>query len=134
MVQNFNIESEKPPFIYRRNPLTEKDFQIFQWKDDKRDYEPVGDYTVIDTDQDPEFIEKMVMNIVSSMNGRTERLLDLRNLTSERILYNIVDNKDTNESDYITIMLRSHDNEGVSKENAVLKIEKGVIDGFSDTT
>ena len=93
MVQNFNIESEKPPFIYRRNPLTEKDFQIFQWKDDKRDYEPVGDYTVIDTDQDPEFIEKMVMNIVSSMNGRTERLLDLRNLTSERILYNIVDNK-----------------------------------------
>jgi len=134
MEQNFNIESEKPPFTYKRNPLTQNAFQIFQWKEDKGDYEPVGDYTLIDLDEDPELTEKTVMNIVSSLNGRTERILDLKNLTSERLLFNIVDNKDTEESDHVTIMLRTHDGMGVSKENAVLKIEKGVFDGISDTT
>lgn len=134
MVQNFNIESEKPPFIYKRNPLVKHDFQIFQWKEEKSDYEPVGDYTLIDTEEDPELTEKTVMNIVTSLNGRADRILDLKNLTSERLLYNIVDNKDAEESNLVTIMLRTHDGMGVSKENAVLKIEKGVFDGISNTT
>tara|TARA_B100001013_G_C24525648_1_gene408745 strand:+ start:90 stop:494 length:405 start_codon:yes stop_codon:yes gene_type:complete len=134
MVQNFNIESEKPPFIYKRNPLVKNAFQIFQWKEEKRDYEPVGDYTLIDTEEDPELTEKTVMNIVTSLNGRTDRILNLKNLTSERLLYNIVDNKDAEESNLVTIMLRTHDGMGVSKENAVLKIEKGVFDGISNTT
>lgn len=128
MVKNFNVESEKPPFTYRRNPLVHNAFQIFQWKDEKGDYEPVGDYTLIDTDEAPELTEKTVMNLISSLNGRTDRILDLRNLTSERLLFNIVDTDDTEESDFITIMLRTHDGMGVSKENAVLKIEKGVFD------
>ncbi len=127
MEQNFNTESEKPPFTYKRNPLTDHAFQIFQWKEEKGDYEPVGDYTLIDLEEDPELTEKTVMNLVSGLNGRSERLIDLQNLTSDRLLFNIVDNKDTEESDYITIMLRTHDQKGVSKENAVLKIEKGVI-------
>ena len=128
MVQNFNTESEKPPFTYKRNPLTQHAFQIFQWKEDKGDYEPVGDYTLIDLDEDPELTEKTVMNIVSSLNGRTDRVLDLKNLTSERLLFNILTNEDdTEESDFVTIMLRTHDGMGVSKENAVLKIEKGVF-------
>lgn len=134
MVQNFNIESEKPPFIYKRNPLVKHAFQIFQWKEEKRDYEPVGDYTLIDMEEDPELTEKTVMNIVTSLNGRTDRILNLKNLTSERLLYNIVDNKDAEESNLVTIMLRTHDGMGVSKENAVLKIEKGVFDGISNTT
>ncbi len=134
MVQNFNIESEKPPFIYKRNPLVKHAFQIFQWKEDKADYEPVGDYTLIDTEEEPELTEKTVMNIVTSLNGRAERVLDLKNLTSERLLYNIVDNEDAEESNLVTIMLRTHDGMGVSKENAVLKIEKGVFDGISRTT
>ena len=74
------------------------------------------------------------MNIVTSLNGRAERVLDLKNLTSERLLYNIVDNEDAEESNLVTIMLRTHDGMGVSKENAVLKIEKGVFDGISRTT
>jgi hypothetical protein len=134
MVQNFNVESEKPPFIYKRNPLVKHAFQIFQWKEEKADYEPVGDYTLIDVEENPELTEKTVMNIVTSLNGRAERVLDLKNLTSERLLYNIVDNKDAEESNLVTIMLRTHDGMGVSKENAVLKIEKGVFDGISNTT
>lgn len=128
MVQNFNTESEKPPFTYRRNPLIDHAFQIFQWKEDKGDYEPVGDYTLIDTSEDPELTEKTVINIISALNGRKDKILDLQNLTSGRIFFNIVNEKDLDESDHITIMLRTQKETGVSEENAVLKIEKGVID------
>ena len=135
MEQNFNIESEKPPFTYKRNPLTDHAFQIFQWKEEKGDYEPVGDYTLIDMDEDPELSEKTVMNLVTLLNGRSERVIDLKNLTSERLLFNILTNEeDTEESDHVTIMLRTHDNQGVSKENAVLKIEKGVFDVRDNST
>lgn len=128
MEQNFNIESEKPPFTYRRNPLIKHAFQIFQWKEEKGDYEPVGDYTLIDLKEDPEVTEKTVMNIVTMLNGRSERVIDLKSLTSERLLFNILTNEDdAEESDFVTIMLRTHDGMGVSKENAVLKIERGVF-------
>ena len=123
----FNIESEKPPFTYKRNPVNERDFQIFQWKEDKNDYEPVGDYTLIDTSEAPELTEKTVMNFVSSLNGRKDRILNLQNLTSGRIFFTIVNEKELDESDHIIIMLRTQEN-GVSEENAVIKIEKGVFD------
>ncbi|MCB1562904.1 MAG: hypothetical protein KDJ75_04950 [Alphaproteobacteria bacterium] len=105
--------------------MVENAFQIFEFKDDKENYEPVGDYTLIDTSEDPELTEKNVMNLVSRLNGRKE-LINVSNLTSGQLLYNIVD--DTEESEKVTIMLRSHDKKGVSKENAVIKIEKGVFD------
>lgn len=127
MVQNFNSESEKPSFTYKRNPLIENAFQIFQWKEDKGDYEPVGDYTLIDTSEAPELTEKTVMNLVASLNGRKDRILNLQNLTSGRIFFNIVNENELDESDHIIIMLRTQNN-GVSNENAVLKIEKGVFD------
>lgn len=123
----FNDESGKPRFMYKRNPLVKHAFQIFELKSGKQDYEPVGDYTLIDLAENLEVTEKTVINLVTLLNGRTN-LINLTNLTSDRLLFNIVDNKDTEESNFVTIMLRTHDNKGVSKENAVLKIEKGVFD------
>jgi hypothetical protein len=125
MVKNFNIESEKPQFIYKRNPLVKHAFQIFMFKDEKGDYEPVGDYTLLDMSEAIDLTEKTVMNLITALNGRT-KLIDLGNLTSDRLLFNIVDNKDAKEGE-VTIMLRTRSNQGVSKENAVLKIEKDVF-------
>lgn len=127
MVMNFNTESEKAPFTYRRNPLVENAFQIFQWKDDKGDYEPVGEYTLLDMAEDPELTEKTVMNIISGLNGRRDKLLNLQKMTSDRLLFQIVNKETLDADEHITIMFRTHDGKGVSKENAVLKIEKGVI-------
>ncbi len=126
MALGFNEESEKPQFIYKRNPLVEHSYQLFEFKEEKSEYEPVGEYLLLDTDEDPDLTEKNVINLITLLNGRT-KLIDLSNLTSDRLLYSIVDNEDDNK--IITIMLRSHDGTGVSKENAVLKIEKGVFDG-----
>jgi len=125
MALEFNEESEKPRFIYKRNPLVEHAFQIFEFKEEKNEYEPVGEYTQIDTTQEPDITEKNVMNLITLLNGKT-KLIDLTNLTSGRLLYTIID--DTQESEVTTIMLRVLDGEGVSKENAVFKIEKGVFD------
>ncbi len=123
--ESFKDKGEKTRFIYKRNPLVEHAFQIFEFKEDKGDYEPVGDYTLIDLDEDLDITEKNVMNLITLLNGKTN-LIDLSNLTSDRLLYNIVGN--TEEGEFVTVMLRSHDGEAVSKENAVLKIEKGVFD------
>lgn len=123
--ESFNDQGEKPRFIYKRNPLTQHAFQIFAFKDDKNDYEPVGDYTLIDLDEDIEITEKKVINLVSILNGK-KRLIDFTNLTKQRILFNIAtDNNPENLNE--KVIFRTYDGGSVSKENAVLVIEKGVF-------
>jgi len=122
--RDFSEESEKPRFMYKRNPLVEHAWQIFIFRDEKEDYEPVGDYTLIDVEEPLEITEKKLMNLMRLMNGR-ERLIELGNLTGTRLLYNIV--PDTSE-DKKKIIFRTYDGHGVSKENAVLIIEKGVFE------
>ncbi len=123
--ESFNDQGEKPRFIYKRNPLTENAFQIFEFKEEKSDYEPVGDYTLIDLDEDAEITEKKVMNLVTLMNGK-KNLIDFTSLTSERILFNVVN--ESTEDEAQKVIFRTFDGEGVSKENAVLNLEKGVFE------
>ena len=55
---SFNDKGEKPRFMYKRNPLVAHAFQIFEFKDEKKSYEPVGEYTRIDSSEDIEITEK----------------------------------------------------------------------------
>lgn len=123
--ESFNDKGEKPEFMYKRNPLVEYAYQIFYYVDDKKDYELAGEYIVLNTEEDAEFTEKKLFNIISALNGKKE-LLDLRNLTKTRLLFTMVPIKagDTEAK----IILREHDGTGVSTENAVLTMKKGVID------
>ena len=123
MVMNFNEQSENPRFIYKHNPLVERSFQIFEYKEKKNTYEPVGDYTLIDDKEDIDITEKKVINLISIMNGR-RNLIDFSNLTQERILFNILPEKETNQE---KIIFRTYNGSDVSKENAILTIEKGVF-------
>ena len=129
MSLNFNDESEKPRFISKPNPLATGSHQIFEYQPEKGDYEPVGDYTLIDTAEDPDITSKKVMNLISLMNGR-KPLISFENLTQERVLFTI--NKENETSNTQTVVFRAFKGEGVSKENAVLKIKKGVFDDESD--
>lgn len=121
---SFNDKGEKPQFMYKRNPLVDNSFQIFMFQSAKGDYEPVGDYTVIDLDENPELSEKKVMNVISLLNGKQD-IMDLGNLTKTRVLFTIVPK--STENDPTKIIFRNHDGEGTSEENAVLTIEKGVL-------
>lgn len=122
--ESFNEGSEKAEFIYKPNELVPRSFRIFQYKQDKEDYEPVGEYTLLDIGENPEITEKKMVNLISIMNGK-KRLVDLSNLTKTRILYNMI--PVTPETDRQKVIFRTYDGKGVSTENAVLTIEKGVF-------
>lgn len=124
MSMKFNDESKKPRFISRPNPLTPHSHQIFEYKAGKEEYEPVGDYTVIDLAESGDITAKKVTNLISLMNGR-KPLIDFTNLTKERVLFTM--NPKSEDSDKDIVVFRAYDGNGVSKENAVLKIEKGVF-------
>lgn len=127
-LNDFNEESEKPEFIQKASPVSERSFQIFQFQDDKNDYEPIGEYTVLDLDEPAELTETRLLNLLSVMNKRS-RTFDLSELTQSRILFNVIPVKpdDLNEK----VIFRTYTGDGVSKENAMLTVKKGVFDEFS---
>jgi len=127
-IKNFNEESEKPEFITRANPLVSRSYQICQFKPEKGDYEPVGSYTVLDLNESQELTEGTLVNLMALMNGRKRRV-NLKGLTNTRILFNIIPDS-LDEKDH-KVIFRSHDGAGVSIENAIMIIEKGVFDGFT---
>jgi len=121
---DFNTESEKPQFMYKRNPLVEHAFQIFMFKEEKDEYEPVGEYTLLDLSENLELTEKKIINIISLLNGR-QNIMDLGNLTQTQVLFTMVPK--SSEDDPTKIIFRNHDGSGPSEENAVLVLEKGVL-------
>ena len=128
MVKGFNAESEKPVFIYKPKPDVEGAFEIYGFFDDVQDYEPVGDYTPVMEDEPKELTEGCVTNLLALLNKREEKMINLENMTSGRLLFQIVENDNADDAHkYITIMFRTHDGTGVSEENAVFRLEKGVF-------
>lgn len=124
----FSEKGEKPKYIHKRNPLVENAYQIFEFKDYKGvngTYEPVGDYTVLDTNEDEAVTERKILNLMQLMNGK-EDLMTLKGMTGTRLLYTLLPR--TNETDPTKIIFRTHDGEGVSTENAMLVLEKGILD------
>lgn len=121
---DFNEESEKPEFMYKKNQLVPHSYQIFQYKQDKANYEPVGTYNLLDMEESEDLTEKRVMNLIAVMNQR-KRTIDLSSLTNARTLYTMVPMKP--EDNDQKIIFRTYDGAGVSKENAILVIEKGVF-------
>ena len=128
MVKGFNTESEQPVFISKPNPAADGAYQIYGFFDDVQDYEPVGEYIPVNQNDPVELTEKSLSNLIALLNDRKEKMVSLADFKSGRFLFNIVENnKDADSHKYITIMFRTHDGEGVSEENAVFKIEKGVF-------
>ena len=124
MALNFNTESEKPRFISKPNPLAQGSYQIFEYQQDKSEYEPVGDYILIDTDEDSEITAKKMVNIIAILNGR-KPMVSFENLTDERVLFTMY--KDDPNAPHETMVFRTFKNDGVSKDNAVLTMKRGCI-------
>lgn len=87
-------------------------------------YEPVGDYVLVDLSEAADITEKKLINLIGIMNGR-QNLVDFTNLTGQRILFTIV--PEAPETNREKIVFRTYDGSGVSRENAVLTLEKGVF-------
>lgn len=123
-MKNFNIQSDKPRFAHRANPLVPHAWQILEYKGNSQGYEPVGEYILIETTEPADITEKKLTNLMTLMNGK-KNLIDFKNLTDKRVLFTLVSSDP--ESKQEKVILRTYDGSGVSKENAVLTIEKGVF-------
>ncbi|HPF78832.1 MAG TPA: hypothetical protein PLF01_05995 [Alphaproteobacteria bacterium] len=118
--QDFNAESRAPLYAYQRSPVNERAFLIVKKPETTADPFPVGDYTVLDKEEDIALAEKKVMNLVSLLNGR-KRLMDLGHETKSRILYHIVSERD--EDNKTKVLFYKLEQQGVSKENALFRLE-----------
>lgn len=111
-------------FSYKPNPMVERAYQIFEHYDYKIEPEHVGDYVLINKDEDREVTEKKIINLVTLLNGKRD-LIDLSDLTNTRVLFTIV--PEAQAGDHRKIIFKDYDGSGVSKDNAVFTIRKGVF-------
>jgi hypothetical protein len=125
MSMNFNENSSKSRFIFKPNPVIPAAYQILENKIGCSDYVPVGNYMVLDSHEDRILTEKKLVNLLALMNGRS-RVIDLSEDVDSRLLYHVVPKKI--DSDATKIIFRTYNGRGVSKENAMLEIERGIFD------
>ncbi|MES2728801.1 MAG: hypothetical protein V4621_01720 [Pseudomonadota bacterium] len=119
--------SEKRQFWYRPHPLTAQAYQLLHW-DSRQGYQPVGDYIVLDKGEEMSLSERKVQNLVTLMNGHM-RLHDLRrDMNGARLLFQLQDGEEGGRK---KIVMRHFGGTGVSRENALLLIEK---EYWSDAT
>ncbi len=110
-------------FSYQQNPFLSRSFMIMR-KDARGEMVPVGDYTVLDWDEDLALSERKVMNLVSLLNGKHD-LIDLQNQTDGRLLFH---KKDLGaESAAQEIVFFKYKGSGVSRENALLTFKEKVL-------
>ena len=117
--QDFNAEGAIGKFAYQRSPVNERAFLILKKQDEEKAPVPVGDYTVLDKEEDMSLAEKKVTNLVALLNGR-KRLMQLGHETQSRILYNIVSEKD--EDNKMKVLFYQLKKQGVSTENALFRL------------
>jgi len=118
--QDFNAEGSLPLFGFQRSPVNERAFLIVKKQTDTSEAVPVGDYTILDRNEDVTLAEKKVTNLVSLLNGR-KRLMELGHETKSRILYQIVSEKD--EDNKTKVLFYELKQQGVSQENALFRLD-----------
>ncbi|MEM9469086.1 MAG: hypothetical protein AAF988_02890 [Pseudomonadota bacterium] len=112
----FNIEGKAPRYAYKRSPVHDRSFLIVNTIEET----PVGEYTVLDKEEDLGLSEKKVINLISLLNGR-KKLMDLGHETNTRVLYHIVSERD--EENKTKVLFYNLGEEGVSVENALFRLE-----------
>ncbi|HAJ90829.1 MAG TPA: hypothetical protein DCM27_07465 [Rhodospirillaceae bacterium] len=114
-----NTQDFQANFTYRPNPLLARSFLICR-KEQNGDVTPVGDYTVLDKNEDFHLSERKVINLVMRLNGE-KNLVSLGEQTRSRLLFHI---KPRPEHDPRTeIVFFTQTGHGVSTENAILTME-----------
>ena len=115
---------ERTRFVHKPNPLVERDYQFYEYNISKGDYEHVGDYVLLNKEENREITDKKIANLITLINGKND-LIDISNLTTTRLLYTIV--PEAQAGDQTKIILKDYDGSGVSKDNAIFTIRKGVL-------
>lgn len=121
---DFNKPADQSQYRYERNPVAERGFMILKRNSQER-YDPVGDYLVVDDQEDIQLSEKKVMNLIALLNGDESYIMDLGELTGTETRFHIKPEK--TERGQTQMIFYELGEVGVSKENAVLSIDEGVL-------
>lgn len=108
-------------YIYRQNPLLSRSFLILR-KDRHGDAVPVGDYTVLDWNEDSSLSEKKVMNLVSLLNGNEG--MNLSEAVDGRLLFHCKPKPEGSIGQ--EIVFYNYKGNGVSHENAILSLQEEI--------
>ena len=112
--KNFDIAQDAPVFSYRTNPVHERGFQILKYN------KPVGEYLVLDKQEENTLSEKKVINLISLLNGRQAMALTPEDLKGITTLYSKLPSQGVRDK----YMFYRYTGEGVSVENALFMINK----------
>ena len=118
------IKNEGKEFTFRRNTNDRFRFDILQLNTEKNEYEPIGEYQVLDVTEATEITQLKVQNLVHIMNGDNHLIHDFTNLTKQRIEFEIMGE----EGDREIIVFTTFDGKVLIK-NAVLKVAKSIFHG-----
>lgn len=78
---DFNKQLERPRFIYKPNPMMKRAYQIFELMPKNNAYVPVGEYILLNHEEDPELTELKMGNLVLLLNGKKD-VKDLSKMSS----------------------------------------------------
>ena len=117
---DFNESTELPRYSYTRSPVNERAFLIMLQEDAHDKAEPVGDYTVLDREEDLAVSEKKVMNLINLLNEKPGKVIQIEDAEG-RTHYNVISNPE--ESEELKVMFYTQKGEGVSAENALFRVQ-----------
>jgi len=115
---------ERTRFVAKPNPMVERDYQIFEYDYKKGEYSHIGDYILVNKDEPRKITDTKVSNMMSILNKKGDTI-DISNLTKSRVLFTIV--PEAQASDQTKIIYKDYNGSGVSKDNAIFTIRKGVL-------
>ncbi|PZO89086.1 MAG: hypothetical protein DI626_00020 [Micavibrio aeruginosavorus] len=121
---DFNEKAGPARYGSLPSPVHPHGFQILLKDQNGRDV-PVGEYIVLNTKEDPAISARKVSNLVSVLGGRDDAV-PLGADVEARTLYQVVSEKD--DKGFANIIFYELGFEGVSSENALLKIKSAGSD------
>ncbi|MBK6895858.1 MAG: hypothetical protein KA099_06050 [Alphaproteobacteria bacterium] len=121
---DFNKQLERPRFIYKPNPMMKRAYQIFELMPKNNAYVPVGEYILLNHEEDPELTELKMGNLVLLLNGKKD-VKDLSKMSSTRVLFTVM--PEDQSADQTKIIFKDYKGKGVSVDNAVFTIRRGVL-------
>lgn len=118
------LSDTKGIFLYRPSPVLDRSWMIYR-KTRTGDLSPVGDYTVLDRDELASVSEKKLINLISVLNDSDEMIM-LGGQTKSRMMFHRKPKIDATDPDQV--IFYTYTGEGVSRENAILTLEAGVVE------
>lgn len=118
----FNETTKFTRYSYTRSPVNERAFMILLREEADEAGEPVGDYTVLDKDEDLALSEKKVMNIVTMLNEKPGKVIRVEDESAEGLMHYQVIGEPDAEND-LKVMFYIQKGEGVSVENALFRVK-----------